>query len=129
MTNILKNGAAFLSEKRNESMAEAIVYRRGSMPGGVEIPINAALGRTQYETINPDGIGVDTESTDFIIRAADLDLGEGPVEPDEGDQIDWVKGATTYTYILRRDGSEKAWRYSDDFKIDIRIHTKLKGTS
>jgi hypothetical protein len=124
MSNLLKRGSEFLSAQRTASMSEAVVYRRGE----AEITPNATLGRTEYEVIG-ESIGVDIESVDFIIRAEDLDFGSGATEPAEGDEIDWEKDGATYTHIVRRDASGKHWKHADEFKNDLRIHTKLKGKS
>lgn len=123
MTNLLKRGSQFLNEKRHGSMSESIVYRRGD---SLSVPISATLGKSEFEEVGIDGGIVNVESTDFIIQAADLDFGGGPTEPAEGDLIEFEQQGTTYTQIVTRMGSEKPWRFTDGFKLGMRIHTRLK---
>ena len=64
------------------------------------------------------------ESRDYLIQAADLDLGE----PQRGDQIRETQGATIYKYEVMAPGKEPAFRFSDPYRKTYRIHTKLVGT-
>ena len=74
------------------------------------------------------GIRLEWTDRDFLIQAADLDLGSGPVLPERGDQIKEIDGAVESTYEVAAYGGEPPYRPSDPFGIVLRIHTKLIQT-
>ena len=120
MTDLLKTGSDWLAEQLKTNASQPVAYSRGSATNTVL----ATIGRTMFETSSDLGIVERWESRDYLIQAADLDLGE----PQRGDQIRETQGATTYTYEVMAPGKEPAFRFSDPYRKTYRIHTKLVGT-
>ena len=116
MSNLLKTGAQWLSDMRTAHMAEQLTYKRGSST----VAIMGTPGKTDYEVADESGLKVGSQVTDFLIIAADLILGGAVTTPQHGDQI--IFGGSVYEVLnLPGDG---CWRYSDPYKIVLRIHTK-----
>jgi hypothetical protein len=124
MADLLEKGAAFLNDQRHKHMSRAVVYQRGAEAREVQ----ASIGRTEFEHADDAGLIHRTESRDFLIRAADLDLGAGPIQPRAGDQVRETAGAQVLVYEVNAPGGQPPWRYSDPYRRTLRIHTKFVGT-
>jgi hypothetical protein len=124
MGDLLELGAALLDDQRHRHMSRAVVYRRGAE----EKEVQATIGRTEFEQADEAGLIHRTESRDYLIRAADLDLGAGPIQPRAGDQVREQAGSQVLVYEVNAPGSEPPWRYSDPYRRVMRVHTKLVGT-
>ena len=120
MTDLLKTGSDWLADQLKASASQSVLYTRGAN----SIPVTATIGKTVFETSSDLGIVERWESRDYLIQAADLDLGE----PQRGDQIRETQGATIYKYEVMAPGKEPAFRFSDPYRKTYRIHTKLVGT-
>jgi len=105
-------------------MSRAVVYRRGVE----EKEVQATIGRTEFEQADDAGLIHRTESRDFLIRTADLDLGAGPTLPRAGDQVRETVGTQVFVYEVNAPGGQPPFRYSDPYRRVLRIHTKHIGT-
>lgn len=124
MADLLEHGAAFLDDRRHTHMSRPVEYQRG----GAAIEVAATIGRTEFEQADEAGLIHRVESRDFLIRAADLDFGAGPVRPRAGDRIRETHGETTLVYEVNAPGGQPPWRSSDPYRRTLRIHTKHVGT-
>jgi hypothetical protein len=124
MADLLEQGAAFLDDQRHRHMSREIVYRRGAD----EKKVQATIGRTEFEQADDAGLIHRVESRDFLIRAADLDLGSGPITPKAGDQVREAVGTQVFVYEVNAPGGEPPFRYSDPYRRTFRIHTRHIGT-
>lgn len=124
MGDLLDRGSAFLDDQRHRHMSRAVVYQRG--PDTKEL--QATIGRTEFEQADDAGLIHRTESRDFLVRPADLDLGAGPTLPRAGDQVRETVGAQVFVYEVNAPGGQPPFRYSDPFRRVLRIHTKHIGT-
>ncbi len=120
MGDLLEQGAAFLDDQRHRHMSRSVVYRRGAD----EKEVQATIGRTEFEQADEAGLIHRVESRDFLIRAADLDLGAGPIQPKAGDQVREQAGTQVFVYEVNAPGGQPPWRYSDPYRRTFRIHTK-----
>lgn len=118
--DLLEQGAAFLEDQRHRHMSRAVVYQRGSDAKEVQ----ATIGKTEFEQADDAGLIHRTESRDFLIRTADLDIGSGPILPRAGDQVRETVGATVFVYEVNAPGGQPPFRYSDPYRKSLRIHTK-----
>ena len=116
MSDVLRDGAAWLEQKRQEHLSSPVIYRRAA---GDEREVLATVGKSLYKVTDASGFSVFTGMTDFIM-ATDLLAGE----PEPGDQI-LHAGAC---YEVMNIPGEKCWRWSDSFRKVYRIHTKFIGT-
>ena len=130
MTNLLEIGSAWLGEKMQAHAASTVSYYRGAQ----SVSVSATVGRPAFEVDGGDGGKLSYEVRDYLIPAADLILGGTVTEPKVGDQVRHTIGETTFVYevlepmTLSSGGVgqlEPHFRYSDEFRKLLRIHTKL----
>ena len=124
MGDLLDRGAAFLDDQRHKHMSRTVVYQRGAEAKEVL----ATIGRTEFEQADDAGLIHRVESRDFLVRAADLDLGAGPILPRAGDQVRETVGAQVFVYEVNAPGGQPPFRYSDPYRRVLRVHTKHIGT-
>jgi len=128
MPNLLLRGAAFLAGKMKANCSVTIsITRQGFTTTGV----SATLGSQLLRTTTGDGM-VKTERTDrdFSIQTADYQVNGAVTLPMKGDLLVVTDGATDLLGQLFRVlpiDSEKEWRYSDEFGLVLRVHTKHAG--
>lgn len=120
MNDLLRQGQAWLAEQLTGHASRAVVYRRGEL--GVEL--QATIGRSHYQ--QDDGSGVITRSQvrDFLIDTDDLLLSIIGSLPKGGDRVVEIDGEKTFVFEVASLGGEPPWRYSDPFRLKLRIHTR-----
>jgi len=124
MADLLEWGSAWLDGQRKAHLSRPVVYERGAE----SVQVQATIGRTVFEAADAYGVVERTESRDFLILAADLVLGSQEVLPERGDRIREAQGQKTYVYEVLAPGKEPPWRWSDDYRQTLRIHTKHVAT-
>jgi len=124
MSNILERGSAWLDDQRLRHLSRPVTYCRGN----ASVEVQAAVGRTVFEVDNGTAVLEQFESRDFLIRAADLVLGDAQTLPQRGDRIRETQDGVTYVYEVMAPGREPCFRFSDPFRRTLRIHTKLVDT-
>ena len=125
--DLLDRGAAFLESQRHQHMTRSVVYRRGTD----EKQVQATVGKTEFEQADDSGLIHRTESRDFLVRTADLDLGAGLMLPRAGDQVRetvGTVGGSVFVYEVNAPGGQPPFRYSDPYRRVLRIHTKHIAT-
>ncbi|HNO80458.1 MAG TPA: hypothetical protein PKN33_20615 [Phycisphaerae bacterium] len=120
MPDILQQGAAWLDGQRHTHLTQLVSYQRGVD----SVEVAATIGRTEFEQADEYGVLHRIESRDYIIRTADLVLAGETVLPKAGDQIRETDDAITHVYEVMAPGGEPPWRYSDSYRVALRIHTK-----
>jgi hypothetical protein len=120
VADLLRQGAAWLDGQRHTRLTQTMRYLRGAD----FVELAATIGRTEFEQADEYGVLHRIEARDYIIRAADLVLGGETVLPKAGDQIRETEGAVTHIYEVMAPGGEPPWRYSDPYRVALRIHTK-----
>ena len=118
---MLQRGQSWLSAKLTEFASRPVVYQRDEL--SVELP--ATIGKSEYEQDDGEGIVTQAQVRDFLINTKDLLQSSIGTWPRRGDRILEIDGDTTFVYELMSIGNEPPWRYSDPFRIKLRIHTKL----
>ena len=101
-----------------------VTYQRDEL--SVEFP--ATIGKSEYEQDDGEGIITRAQVRDFLINSKDLLNSAIGTWPRRGDRILETDGDTTFVYELMSVGNEPPWRYSDPFRVKLRIHTKLVDT-
>ena len=117
MADLLRDGAAWLEQKRQEHLSSPVIYRRAA---GDEREVLATIAKSLYKVTDAAGFSVFAGMTDFIIAADSL-----PGAPEPGDQISHAGGC----YEVMNIPGENCWRWSDSFRKVYRIHTKLIGAN
>ena len=127
MGDMLDRGAAFLDAQRHQHLTRTVVYRRGTD----EKQVQATIGKTEFEQADDSGLIHRTESRDFLVRTADLDVGAGLILPRAGDQVRetvGTVGGSVFVYEVNAPGGQPPFRYSDPYRRVLRIHTKHIAT-
>lgn len=124
MGDLLDRGSAFLDDQRHRHLSRTVLYRRSAD----EKEVQATIGKTEFEQADDAGLIHRVESRDFLIRAADLDLGAGPTLPRAGDQVRETSGSQVFVYEVNAPGGQPPFRYSDPYRRVLRVHTKHIGT-
>ena len=120
MADLLRQGSAWLDGQRHTNLTQLVSYQRGAD----SVELAATIGRTEFEQADEYGVLHRTESRDYIIRAADLVLAGETVLPKAGDQIREADGNVVHVYEVMAPSGEPPWRYSDPYRVALRIHTK-----
>jgi hypothetical protein len=121
---MLHRGQSWLAEKLTKHASRRVVYRRDEL--GVEL--SATIAKSEYEQDNGEGVVTRAQVRDYLIDTNALLLSIIGSLPRSGDRIVEVDSETTFIFELMSIGSEPPWRYSDPFRVKLRIHTKLVET-
>lgn len=124
MADLIARGEAMLDEQRHRHMTRAVEYRRGERA----VSVQATAGSTSFEQADEAGLIHRVESRDFLLRAADLDLGDGPTLPQAGDLLRDAAGGIVRVYEVNAMGGGPPWAYSGRDGRVIRVHTRLIRT-
>lgn len=124
MSDLLAKGAAMLARVRKAAVSRPVTYRRGT--AAVALP--ATVGQSDHEQIDEHGIVLRIETRDYLVLAADLTFGAGPVQPQAGDRIDEPDGDGVRRYEVVAVGLDPPWRWSDRQRLTMRIHTHYIGS-
>ena len=122
--DLLQRGSDWLQRQRTRHLTRQVVYARGAQA----LQIVATVGRTVFRLDKGYGVQERIESRDYLILAADLQIGGTPALPKPGDQVRETEGGKTFCYEVLAPGNEPCWRYSDLYRVTLRIHTKLVAT-
>jgi hypothetical protein len=77
-----------------------------------------------YDQDDGEGIVTRSQVRDFLIDTFSLlDSLIGSL-PRRGDTIIEIDGDTTFVFEVMALGGDPPWRYSDPFRLKLRIHTK-----
>ncbi len=125
MADLLKTGSDWLEDMRVAHASRTVAYHRSFD----FVEIQATPGETMFEVDTEHGIER-IESRDFLILAADLILLGVETLPQRGDRIKEPAGAggELKVYEVMAPGDGPPWRYSDNYRKTLRVHTKLIGT-
>lgn len=115
MGDLLAQGAAWLEQQRTKHLTSNVMYVRGD----VQVAVPATIGRTKYEADDGHVVRIEFTDRDFLILAADLVLNGQPTEPQRGDLI--REGNLEFEVL--------DWRYSDPYRVTLRITTTEVGTT
>jgi hypothetical protein len=120
MADLLEWGSAWLDTMRSKHLTRPVTYQRGA----AAVEIAATVGRTVFELADAYGVVERTESRDFLVMTGDLVIGGAGVLPERGDRIRETAGDKVYVYEVMAPGKEPCWRFGDDYRRTLRIHTK-----
>jgi len=120
MADMVQKGAIWLEEKRKAHRSVLVTVRRGAL----NFVASATKGAYLALAESADGVIINERSEDYTIAVADYDFGFGPVDPDVGDYIyDSSSGTEVKMQVLPM-AIDPEKRYSDNYRISWRIHTK-----
>jgi hypothetical protein len=96
-----------------------VEYQRGD----ADLSIRAKRGRSVFEVTNAQGFLMRTEVQDFIVQADDFIIDGLPSAPERSDRI--TDGDNIFEVMSF--GGEPCFRYTDEYRQQMRIHTKKVG--
>ncbi len=123
MMDLLGKGAAWLEQQRTKFAAQEVYYLRGDS----SVVLRATVGRSIFDQTGSDGLVSRTETRDYLILAADLLIDDVADTAKPGDQI--IEGGLEdgFIYEVMAMPDEPCWRWSDQYRLTYRIHTKYVG--
>lgn len=124
MADILATGASWLANQMKASAAQSVVYVRGAL----SVAVSATIGKTEFDVQDSEGFLQRHIARDYLILAADLVLDGVTILPERGDQVRETVGTDVLIYEVNTPSpSEQHYRYSDQYRQRMRIHTKQIG--
>lgn len=84
----------------------------------------AGMGESRFELMSEEILLDEHQTVDFIVDPSELNFGAGAVEPKDGWTITVDDGSTVAKYEIMPAGGEAAWRWTDRYRTNYRIHTK-----
>ncbi len=114
MANLLKKAAGWLEARRVAYASSPVEYRRDNTTR----PVNATVGKTSFEGLDESGFTIEADARDFLILASELGL-----TPKADDRVVF----DGREYQVADFGADGCWRWSDDYRLTYRIHTKDIG--
>lgn len=116
----------------NDALAEArtdfgegitITYHDGS-GNSVDLTGKASLGATERDQTDYDGMVLQTQWQDVLVKASDLILDGSVVEPQSGDKVKVTNAVNVMVYDVSPIGDEPCFRYRRGTnRTELRIHT------
>ncbi len=120
MTDMLQKGQEWLASKLTQHASRQVVYRRGELGAALQ----ATIGKSMYDQDDGEGIVTRSQVRDFPHRySLVLESIIGSL-PRRGDTIVEIDGDHTFIFEVMALGGDPPWRYSDPFRLKLRIHTK-----
>lgn len=114
---LLESGTNWLTSVFQATESTPVSYARGNQT----LSVRATRGQTEIPIVDAQGLESVFRAADFLIPAASIDFGAGPVDPEPGDQI--TDGSRVYR-VQRVPGAD-CFRFSDPDRLELRIHAKL----
>lgn len=121
MSNFLAKGAAHLARTVLKHASVRVVY----VDGDDSCELDAVVGSTRREVATPEGLVAEYESRDYLVDPQELRLSTGNVLPTEGAHILERGCDGERTYVVSAIPGESHWRWSDQHRKLMRIHTRL----
>ena len=117
MAGFLADAIAELNDTLDDAVGVSVTYSRGA----TSATLIATVGETVFESDNEFGV-LRIETRDYIVTRSRLDAA-GFGEPERGDRITETQGDDVVTHeVLDRQGM-MPFRYCDQSRKRIRIHT------
>lgn len=121
---MLHRGQAWLAEKLAQHASQPILYQRDD----VSVELTATIGVSRYEQDDGEGVITRAQVRDYLVDTQALVQSAIGTLPRRGDRIIEQDGNITFVFEVMSLGSDPPWRYSDPFRVKLRIHTKQVET-
>lgn len=100
---------------------KTVTLRNGA---GQAIELKAVIGSSTFDEEQEDGTVLQVESRDFIVAAADLDWGAGPVKPERDWEIDELIAGTIERFLVNPAPGVRHFERHDPYGYRLRLHTQ-----
>lgn len=101
---------------QKESASQLVQYQRGDS----DLCIRATRGRSVFEVTDDQGFMTKIETQDYIVTASDFIIDSLPSAPERGDRL--TDGDIIFEVMPV--GTEPCYRYTDEHRLQFRIHVK-----
>jgi hypothetical protein len=118
MADLIETGVTWLHQQRETHLVKSVTYCRGAS----NVTINATKGKTETNVVDREGVEVRGQIDDWIIKPAELVIDGVTVFPQQGDQIRDTVDGQTVVYEVAKGPDGHHWRYTDNFRLAIRVH-------
>lgn len=118
MTDALDKAITWLDGQRKAHMSQTVTYERDDR----SVEVAATIGQKAYEVADGYGALVWSESTDFIVTAADLVIAGVETKPEAGDRIRLQDGKVFE--VMAPGGDMSHYTAADPYRMAWRIHSK-----
>ena len=115
MADLLRTGAAWLTDQLKSSAGSTVAYVRGDNTA----TITATVGRSVFQSEAAGGVIEQHEARDYIVKTAELPYGE----PQRGDKIYETLDGVAQIYEVRTPRGVPLFHYADAFNTSVRVHT------
>lgn len=122
--DLLRHGQSMMEALRGRHATHLVTFVRGSDGGGVSV--SATVGRSIFEHYDTRGALIRIEARDFLIAALPLAFDGVSYEPERGDRIiERIEDRILICEVMSPTTSDPCWRWSDEYRLARRIHTKV----
>ena len=125
MPSLIERGIAWHAAKLTSTKVagETLTYSRPSTAQSVPLTVTPGQSMLALD-VGDGGTRIEWTDADFLIVAAELSLGGVAVEPQRKDRITRTKGGKTVVYEVLPYENEPCWRWADEHRTLMRVHTK-----
>jgi hypothetical protein len=121
MNSLFDRGVQMLADRLPKKTVELV---RGTESMDVE----AVIGESTFQVEDDRGVVLTYHTDDFIIRTADYQFDGRATLPERGDRVRSTNGNQEMVHTVNMANGSPHWRYTDQTKTQIRLHTKLTDT-
>ena len=105
-----------------KSMGVPITYEHGNS----NVDLTALVGSTVFRLDSAESAGtIRLVTRDYLILTQNLQINAQVIEPARGDRILETRNGVTFIHGVLALGNEPGWRWSDPYRVVLRVHTKL----
>lgn len=123
IVGLLDRGQSALLDRMKIAAGRTITYTRKS--DGLTATLTAWPGNTLYaRTTEQPGASRIWGDRDYLFAVADLAIANTAFTPAKGDRITETIDGVATTFELQTPTAEPVWRYADQLRTMIRVHTK-----
>lgn len=126
MSDAIETGTRVLARIFKANASKLVTYERTGL-GTVDVL--ATCGPKLLKVVNDVGdlIVVRTDLS-IVVTADDLVIAGQVIEPKKGDYVYLTQGAEIQKYQVMPYHNEREWQWTDPFKVQRRVHTKIVNT-
>jgi hypothetical protein len=120
---LMDRGATALVSRMKSSAGRTVTYTRKS--DAATLDLTAWVGNSHFDRDQADpGAARDMGERDYLFAVADLVISGTAFTPAKGDTITETINGTATRFAVAPNAGEPAWRYSEQTRLTIRVHTK-----
>ena len=96
-----------------------VLYRRNGVP---DVTIKMVPAQALAQGQQQDGAFATTTELDLIVAVADFELDGNRDKPKHRDKVEYTVNGETVNATVSNSFDEHVWRYSDSYRVIMRIH-------